>query len=266
MIRLGPESLGATALPIDAALDAYAARSGRGPGIRRNDFSAGAKTMSLIRPRIAGNPETGFSAWKSPLSLAAMDEYLESEAIKQSRNAAELGALDLALSVTMAWYGGAAGDLYDLASMFTGGEEEAAEAAGDYADSYEEELSANCFAEGTPVLLGDGSSVAIDALPLGARVQTALPGEVQGSDSSVDRGEAYRLVKLELPAAEGGGLLTIERIMSAEEFGGTPVGGRIYIQLDEHQLFGYAKVLSVEPCPALAEGPGRLVVSRRDRV
>lgn len=114
-----------------------------------------------------------------------------------------------------------------------------------------------CFEEGTPVMLADGTSVAIECVEVGTHV-VSLPAEPGGAalaDSSLNP-DTWRLIRLESndPAR---GTVAINLLRPIEWITATraEAGRTVTLTVPEMGLRGPATVCSIEPCPATASGP-----------
>ena len=118
-----------------------------------------------------------------------------------------------------------------------------------------------CFTAGTLVATDDGK-VAIETLEVGDRVTTTHQAK-QSSSTEVDP-RTWRKITLQMPNPEfTSDVLDIEVLRSVEwmEVFRCEEGATIDFVLKEMGLRGSASVVRIEPCPAIAEGEGRVVLA-----
>jgi hypothetical protein len=111
-----------------------------------------------------------------------------------------------------------------------------------------------CFVAGTPVILGDGTSKAIDALHVGDRVRA--------DRSTAEVVDAANWRRLELRCAKPDGThaeVVLLRPLSWLDEHGAKVGGRVPLSVPECGIDGSAEVLSISSCPAISSGNGKIV-------
>lgn len=129
-----------------------------------------------------------------------------------------------------------------------------------------------CFAEGTVVLTTDGLEP-IENIHVGQRVLTSADDECEASAGHTDGTHSaswtevdpaeYRLVRLLIPGtddAEGDSELEALRPKRWLESAGVRAGAWLTLTLSDTGTTR-AYVESVEPCPAIESGPGRVVVA-----
>jgi RHS repeat-associated protein len=121
-----------------------------------------------------------------------------------------------------------------------------------------------CFAAGTVVWARGGERVGVEAVRLGDRVATWLPGEPgagSGGPDGIADPSGWRAVWLAQEDGEGGrlevGLLRPAGWLSARGVEGP--GGEVELDLPEMGAAGPFAVVEVGPCPAVTPGPGRVV-------
>lgn len=118
-----------------------------------------------------------------------------------------------------------------------------------------------CFAEGTTVATEDGFEE-IQTLEVGDRVLTSA-SDAQTSTTTVD--PTWKLVKLALfEPASVSGIVHLEVLRSADWLAFTDCvrGERIWFELPEQDMAGWARVESVEPAPPVESSSGRVVLSK----
>lgn len=152
---------------------------------------------------------------------------------------------------------GAAATLGEKA-VEAGSQHLAGKAAGKFAEGIP------CFAPGTTVLTPDGL-LPIETLNVGDRVLTGDP-ETPSDTDSVDP-TTWRLFVLELGINSGRpGRITLLRPESwaQTEFLGVDSKGSTWLQLSipEMSVEGAVRLLSIEPCPEIKPGRGRVVLMR----
>ncbi len=121
---------------------------------------------------------------------------------------------------------------------------------------------ANCFVGGTIVHTVQGL-VAIEAVQLGDRVDIYEECDQRRSiqtDSAIDP-VSWRRIRLVL-AKEGGSEVHINLLRPEGWLESLPTNGKgsVLLTLPELDAAGYAQVVAVEPYPAIASGPGRVVL------
>jgi RHS repeat-associated protein len=120
-----------------------------------------------------------------------------------------------------------------------------------------------CFVAGTPVLTAGGEQ-SIEKLQVGDRVLTPQSGD-DGSTTVVPAG--WRKLALEVTQEDGGTVeLELLRPISWLVANGCEQGGRIWLELEEFGVKGWATVRSIDACPRIASGPGRVVLTTFNRM
>lgn len=122
----------------------------------------------------------------------------------------------------------------------------------------EREFVGVCFVAGTPIATGDGPR-AIETLQVGDRVLTSDPC-ANGTDVEP---ATWRRITLRMLNPEGAhDILNLELLRSEEWIltGNCKAGCRIWLDLDEMGLHGWADVLRIDPCPSVCPGAGRVVL------
>lgn len=104
--------------------------------------------------------------------------------------------------------------------------------------------------------------IAIESVQPGDRVVTYLDGDSRQSsepDMAVDSA-TWRLFHLELAKSDGGAV-TIALLRPSDWLAQLDrnANGQVLLTLPELDAVGYAQVVAIEPCPAIASGPGRAV-------
>lgn len=132
-------------------------------------------------------------------------------------------------------------------------------------------ISTICFEEGTPVVLADGSMLAIESLPLGAAVfstkdphATALPYGSADPDAH-DRIDpvTWRTVELTLEDAQRGTVrVTLLRPLEWFQATGLRAGSEFALDLPDMDISGTARVVAIGPCPEVEKpAPGGQIVT-----
>ncbi len=124
-----------------------------------------------------------------------------------------------------------------------------------------------CFVAGTPVATGSGL-VAIDALRVGDRVLAAGEDASQVRATSVEP-QAWVVARLVAPVADDIGSLlrvTLLRPRAWFEALGAHVAGWMPLVVQEFGISTLAWVEGLDPAPAIATGPGRVVLMTTQRV
>lgn len=193
-------------------------------------------------------------------------------------NAAEVGGaiIDVTIAAIMLATGCGEEEAWELME-----EEESAEVAtaegNQPASSSCGEGAGQCFVAGTPVLDGDGKKeTAIQNVKVGDRVATdggvanSADGKTKATDpnaTEVDR-KTWRLVKMEVRAVDADGNeddLQVQELMplgtlEAEHARKGAVIAAPFDASDIGELTYEAVVESISGCPAIAKGPGRVVL------
>jgi len=135
-------------------------------------------------------------------------------------------------------------------------------------------LNKGCFTAGTLVLTADGL-VAIETLKVGDRVLAETSG-IEGSEidaairahGPATAPDRWRVIELDL--AEGAGTTPVRvrmlRPLSWCKESGVEVNGRVWLSIHEAGLEGLATVRSIERCPSVESGRGRLITTTFNRV
>ena len=112
-----------------------------------------------------------------------------------------------------------------------------------------------CFRAGTAVRSGTGERHPIERVGIGRRVATPE----QSADRPGRRVDpaAQRVVRLHV--VKDGQQLRLAFLRPAALVGHLSAGDTVHLDIFELQVKGPARVVGVDPCPPLAEGPGRLV-------
>jgi hypothetical protein len=120
----------------------------------------------------------------------------------------------------------------------------------------------SCFVAGTLVSTPE-SLIPIEQLRCGRRVLTPQ-GSGKDSQSTEVNPETWRLYRLQLKDARTGwDVFAIELLRPAEwlESHLSKSRGEAWIEIDELQVVGWAKLIEVFPCPEIEAGPGRVVTA-----
>lgn len=113
------------------------------------------------------------------------------------------------------------------------------------------------------MVLTSNGYVEIEDIEVGQRVITVAESDIQDSSTAVDP-YSWRLVKLLMPNPDNSDdiiELSCLRPLAWLAEAGIELGIQIEFVLHEMGLEGTAKVVSIEPCPTIEEGEGRVVLS-----
>ncbi len=123
----------------------------------------------------------------------------------------------------------------------------------------EEGCVGNCFMAGTLVATAEGARP-IESLKVGDRV---LSGDQQTGSTAVDEASWRKIVLTMANPDQPIDLFEIEMLRSADWIGDQAcvVGGEVELVFEEWGIQGMAKVVAIQPCPAITEGHGRVVLS-----
>lgn len=120
-----------------------------------------------------------------------------------------------------------------------------------------------CFVAGTPVLSAEGERP-IEALRVGERVLTP---QSKDDDGTAVVPETWRKVGLEVAHEDGSKVeLELLRPLTWIIEHDCKTGSRIWLEMDELGVKGWANVISVEACPQIASGKGRVILATMQRV
>lgn len=120
-----------------------------------------------------------------------------------------------------------------------------------------------CFVAGTPVLSAEGERP-IEALRVGERVLTP---QSKDDDGTAVVPETWRKVGLEVAHEDGSKVeLELLRPVTWIEEHDCKTGSRIWLEMDELGVKGWATTRSVEACPQIASGMGRVILATMQRV
>jgi RHS repeat-associated protein len=125
-------------------------------------------------------------------------------------------------------------------------------------DDVGKKIAGACFVAGTKIATSNGSRD-IESLRVGERVLTTS-GE---STTEVDP-STWSKITLQMPNPEClSDILDIEMLRSPEwlDETGCAAGGKIWLELEEIGLFGWAEVRSITACPPIQPGTGRVILS-----
>ncbi len=123
-----------------------------------------------------------------------------------------------------------------------------------------------CFAAGTEVVLGDGRLAPIEKIGLGRRVATR-PGDDYVPAGVEPDPATWRAIRFRGQRADGFEVhVSLLRSLDWIDRSGVVPGRLISLELEEIGVTGYAMVLAVDPCPAIATGPGRVVTGTFSQV
>jgi hypothetical protein len=121
-------------------------------------------------------------------------------------------------------------------------------------------MQKGCFLAGTSVTLGCGDMMAIESLVVGMRVLT--PEGQQGATQVVP--EHWRQYDVQLLDEESGWDrfdITLLRPVGWLQQHSRNSGTEVWLDLDELNAHGWAKVVQERACPVIAQGPGRVVTA-----
>ena len=112
--------------------------------------------------------------------------------------------------------------------------------------------------------VAESFTVAIEEVPLGSRIATKNPEPWTVDRSVTPSDEANLRVIVAEVFRDDGTHVGIELLRSVEYINelGLVAGGRLYMELAELNVAGWVQVHSIDPCPPLCEGPGKLVTGR----
>ncbi len=81
-------------------------------------------------------------------------------------------------------------------------------------------------------------------------------------DTAVDEA-TWKVVQIGMPGSENAGALELELLRSPEWMAamGAAVGQEIWLEVPEASIAGFGVVEAIEPCPAVEDGPGRVVLA-----
>jgi len=116
-----------------------------------------------------------------------------------------------------------------------------------------------CFVAGTAIATATGAQL-IQALQVGDRV---LTNDQNAENTEVDPA-TWRKITLRMPNPEHSSDIIDLQLLRSEEWMqevSCSEGARIWFNLDEMGLHGWADVVAVEPCPLIQSGPGRVVLA-----
>ena len=118
-----------------------------------------------------------------------------------------------------------------------------------------------CFVAGTPIATAAGTTP-IEAIRVGERVQTPDGGASTEVDPAT-----WRKVTLKVRSEAQGETLSVEALRPEWWLLGTgcEAGAKLWFELPEIEVRGWAEVEKVEQCPALATGQGRVVLTTMTR-
>jgi hypothetical protein len=106
--------------------------------------------------------------------------------------------------------------------------------------------------------------VPIEEMPLGSRISSKNL-EAFGAENPIADADApkWRLLAAEIER-EDGARVEVELLRPAAwiDEQGFAAGARIYLQLEELNVAGWAHIRSIDPCPPLSDGHGNLVTGR----
>jgi RHS repeat-associated protein len=126
-------------------------------------------------------------------------------------------------------------------------------------------MPGSCFEEGTMVATGDGP-VAIESVNVGDRVIAPQDAKSDvGSGDTVVNTATWRKATLAMQApGSSGDIIELEVLRPEATWRelGAVAGGMVDLALPELGVEGQAKVLALEACPAIASGPGNVVLTK----
>ncbi|MCL2640195.1 MAG: hypothetical protein FWD53_05060, partial [Phycisphaerales bacterium] len=122
-----------------------------------------------------------------------------------------------------------------------------------------------CFTAGTLVLTNHDRKP-IEQVSIGQRVIVDPPESIQrsiDSQHSIENRDpsTLRVLRLEYTNPETNAVLSMAFLRSVEEVDALQPGDMTPIVLEEMDVEGQAKVIAIEPCPAIEDGEGELVTA-----
>ena len=119
--------------------------------------------------------------------------------------------------------------------------------------------SRNAWVVHTSVLNGEGLGP-IKEVRVGDRLISTEESHL--GDTAVDEA-TWKVVRVRMPGVANAGALELELLRSPEWMAamGAEVGQEIWLELPESGVAGFGVVEAIEPCPAIEDGPGRVVLS-----
>lgn len=128
--------------------------------------------------------------------------------------------------------------------------------------------AAQCLPGDAMVRRGDGTETRIDELRPGMRVATADPGQYQPSETEI-RSDSHRLITIHVDDPDYPGS-TIEIVTIRDEawISATRAAAlaRIRVAIDHNGTTAFGTVVSIDPCPSIEPGPGRVIVTTYKRM
>lgn len=120
-------------------------------------------------------------------------------------------------------------------------------------------IGKTCFVSGTMILTGSEAMVPIEDIAVGDRVLTAAKGAEQNSETIVDQ-KTWKLYKLQMPDLQNpDDIFQINILRPQDWLKAEKLEGYVWMEIEELNLEGFAKILEIADCPPIAEGPGRVV-------